>query len=123
MGTENMLFHVDVIVVDGKPLAFEDGTGTLAGAARFSNEVVPSASGDDFDKRKRVPTTFKCKLQFGANVVPADFSKMRGVQITARDSQAGRRVLMNKCSFGELGEIGGGSVDITWNVLSAPQWI
>lgn len=123
MGTENMLFHVDVIVADGKPLAFEDGTGMLAGAARFTNEVVPSASGDDFEKRKRVPTTFKCKLQFGSNMVPNDFNKMHGVQITARDSQTGRRALMPKCSFAELGEIGGGSVEITWNVLAEPQWL
>lgn len=123
MGTENMLFHVDVIVVDGKPLAFEDGTGMLIGAARFQNEVVASASGDDFDKRKRVATQFKCKLQFGANVLPTDFNQLRGVQITARDSQTGRRALMPKCSFGEMGEIGGGAVDITFNVLSPIQWI
>ncbi len=123
MGTENMLFHVDVIVVDGAPLAFEDGTGMLTGAARFTNEVVPSASGDDFEKRKRVPTTFKCKLQFGSKIVPTDYKNMRGVQITARDSQSGRRVIMNKCSFGELGEVGGGSVDITFNVLAEPQWL
>lgn len=123
MGTENMLFHVDVIVADGKPLAFEDGTGMLSGAARFTNQPVLSASGDDFEKRARVATLFKCKLQFGPNVVPTDFNKMRGIQITARDSQTKRRVLMNKCSFGELGEVGGGSVDITFNVLSEPQWI
>jgi hypothetical protein len=30
---------------------------------------------------------------------------------------------MPKCSFGEIGEIGGGSVDITFNVLAEPQWI
>ena len=123
MATDNMLFHVDVIMVDGAPMAFEDGTGMLSGAARFSNEVVSSASGDDFEKRKRVPTLFKCKLQFGSNIQPTDYKKMRGVQITARDSQAGRRVIMNNCSFGELGEIGGGSVDITWNELSEPQWL
>lgn len=123
MGTENILFHVDVIVIDGKPLAFEDGTGMLAGAARFSNDVVLSATGDDFTKRKRVPTTFKCKLQFGANEVPTDYNKLAGVQITIRDSQSARRAILNKCSFGEMGEVGGGSVDLTFNVLSAPQWI
>lgn len=123
MGTENMLFHVDVIVVDGAPLAFEDGTGMLSGAARFTNQPVLSASGDDFEKRARVATLFKCKLQFGSKEQPTDYKKLRGVQITARDSQTGRRVLMNKCSFAELGEIGGGSVDITFNVLSEPQWL
>ncbi|OYZ76091.1 MULTISPECIES: hypothetical protein [unclassified Polaromonas] len=123
MGTENMLLHVDVIVADGKPLAFEDGTGILSGAARVKNETVLSASGDDFTKRGRVATMFKMKLQFGQNDVPTNFSKMQGVQITARDSQSGKRVLMPKCTFAELGDIGGGSVDVSFNVLAEPQWL
>ena len=122
MGTENMLFHIDQVTVDGAPMAFEDGSGMLSGSARFTNEVVASASGDDFEKRKRVPTFFKCKIQFGANIVPTDFNKLRGVMIRARDSQTGRRVLLTKCSFGEMGEVGGGAVDITFNVLAEPQW-
>jgi len=122
-GTDNLLFHIDQIVVDGKPIAFEDGTGLLSGAARFENEVVPSASGDDFDKRKRVPTLFKCKIQFGPAVNPAAYAGFIGVQITARDAQSGRRVLMTNCSFGQMGEIGGGSVDVTFNVRAAPQWL
>lgn len=118
-----MLFRVDAVIIDGKPLAIEDGTGMLGGAARFENEVVPSGTGDDFQKRKRVPTTFKCKIQFGPTVNPADYAGMNGVQVTARDTQSGRRALMPKCSFGQIGEIGGGSVDITFNVLSPIQWI
>ena len=123
MAVDNMLFHVDAVIIDGKPLAFEDGTGMLSGAARFQNEVVTSATGDDFNKRKRVPTYFKCKLQFGPTINPADFKALNGVQISARDTQSGRRVLMPKCSFGEIGEIGGGSVDITFNVLAELQWL
>ena len=122
-GTDNMLFHIDQIVVDGKPIAFEDGTGMLSGAARFENEVVASASGDDFNKRKRVPTLFKCKIQFGPAVNPEDYAKMQGIQITARDAQSSRRALMANCSFGQMGEVGGGSVDVTFNVLSAIQWL
>jgi len=122
-GTDNLLFHIDQIVVDGNPVAFEDGTGTLSGAARFENDVVTSASGDDFNKRKRVPTLFKCKIQFGPAVNPADFARQQGIQITARDSQSGRRALMPNCSFGQMGEIGGGSVDVTFNVLAAIQWL
>lgn len=123
MPADNMLFRVDAVIIDGKPLAIEDGTGMLGGAARFENEVVPSGTGDDFQKRKRVPTTFKCKIQFGPTVNPADYAGMNGVQVTARDTQSGRRALMPKCSFGQIGEIGGGSVDITFNVLSPIQWI
>ena len=123
MAGDNLLFHIDAIIVDGAPLAFEDGSGTITGAARFENTVVPSATGDDFNSRKRVPTLFKCKLQFGKSIDPAAFTSQQEVQITARDQQSGRRALMPKCSFGALGDIGGGSVDITYNVLSAIQWL
>ncbi len=123
MATDNMLFHIDAVIAEGKSLAVEDGTGMISGAARFENEVVPSGTGDDFQKRKRVPTIFKCKIQFGPGVNPADYAGMNGVQITARDTQSGRRALMPKCSFGQIGEIGGGSVDITFNVLSPIQWL
>lgn len=121
--TDNLLFHIDAIVVDGAPLAFEDGTGTISGAARFENTVVPSASGDDFESRKRVPCLFKCKIQFGPTIDPSKFVGQQGIQITARDQQSGRRALMPKCSFGALGDLGGGSVDITYNVLAAIQWL
>ena len=70
-----------------------------------------------------MPTIFKCKIQFGPGVNPADYAGMNGVQVTARDTQSGRRALMPKCSFGQIGDIGGGSVDITFNVLSPIQWI
>ena len=123
MATDNMLLHIDVLMVDGKPVAIEDGTGSLEGAAGFENEIVPSGTGDDFSKRKRVPRTLAAKIQFGPSVSPGDYKNMNGVQITARDSQSGRRVLLNKCSFGKMGPIGAGSVDITFNVLSEPQWL
>lgn len=122
-GIDNILFHIDQIMVDGIPIAFEDGSGTLSGAARFENEVVASASGDDFSKRKRVPTLFKCKIQFGPAVNPADFARQQGIQISARDGQSGRRAFMPNCSFGQMGEIGGGSVDVTFNVLKEIQWL
>lgn len=120
---DSSLFRIETIVVDGKPIAFEDGSATLSGAARFENELVPSASGNDFSKRKRVGTMLKVKLQFNNAVDPAVLAATAGVQITARDSQSGRRALMNNCMFGSLGELGVGSVDITYNVLSPIQWL
>lgn len=123
MATNNMLFHIDVLIVDGAPVPIEDGSATLSGAARFQNEVVPSASGDDYLKRKRVPTLLKAKIQFGPSVDPKKFSALSEVQITARDSVSKRRALMPKCSFGEMGEIGGGAVDVTFNVLAPVQWL
>lgn len=123
MATDKMLFRVDTIVVDGAPIAFEDGTGVLTGAARWENAVVASATGDDFESRKRVATTFKCKLQFGPSVDPAVYAGMNGVQITARDLVTGRRALMPNCGFASMGDIGSGSVDVTFNVLAAIQWL
>jgi hypothetical protein len=120
---DNVLFKIEQIIVDGQALAFEDGTGSLSGAARFANRVVPSASGDDFVRRERVATTLTMKLQFGNNMVPQDFASMHNVQITARDQNTGRRAMMPKCSFGEMGAIGGGSVDVTFNVLATIQWL
>jgi len=123
MAANNQLFHIDTLIVDGAPIAFEDGSGTLRGAAGFENDVVPSASGDDFQRRKRIARTFQASIQFHAGVDPDLFSALSEIQITARDSQSGRRALMPKCSFGSMGEIGKGPVDITFNVLAAVQWL
>jgi hypothetical protein len=123
MAGENLLFHIDTIIVDGKPVAFEDGSGMISGAARYENKIVASASGNDFAARARVPTVLKLKIQFSNAVDPALLASTSGVQVTARDTQSGRRALMNNCMFGSLGDLGGGSVDITYNVLSPIQWL
>ena len=123
MSTNNHLFNIDAIVVDGVALAFEGGTGEIEGAGRWENEVVPCATGDDYVKRKRVATTLKAKIQFGKTSTPDAFSGLSEVQISARDIKTGRRCLMPKCTFGSMGAIGQGSVDITFNVLAAPQWL
>ena len=123
MATDKMLFHVDEIVVDGAPLAFEDGTATITGAARWENTPVPSASGDDFQARKRVPTQVRFKLQFGPQAHPMDFATLIDSQIAFRDKVSGRRALMPRCGFANMGEIGGGSVDVSFNVLAPIQWL
>lgn len=123
MGVENMLLHIDTVVADGQILAFEDGSGVLSGAAGKKNDIVLSATGDDFTKRSRVGRMLKAKLQFGSNDIPSNFANMTGVQISARDSQNNRRVLLTKCTFESLGDIGNGSVDIGWHILSEPQWL
>lgn len=121
--SDSQLFHIDTIVIGGKAIAFEDSTGVLNGAAGFENTAVPSASGDDFTNRKRVARTLACKIQFGNKVNPEDFAKISEEQITLRDTVAGRRALLPKNSFASMGAIGGGSVDVTFNVLAKPQWI
>jgi len=123
MASDSLLFHVDAVVVDGKPAAFEDGSATLSGAHRFENEVVPSANGQDFARRRRVPTSIRLRLQFNNMVDPDALAKAKDIQITLRDTQSGRRALAQKCVFGSLGEIGGGAVDITYLVLTPIQWL
>lgn len=123
MAGEKSLFHVDELVIDGAPQSFEDGTATITGAARWENNVVPSASGDDYQSRKRVPTTVRFKLQLGGNEKVADYASMTDAQIVCRDKVNGKRAMMPRCSFASMGEIGGGSVDVTFNVLAPIQWM
>lgn len=123
MASDSLLFHVDAVVADGKPVAFEDGSATLSGAHRFENEVVTSAQGQDYARRRRVPTSIRLRMQFNNTVDPDALSKVKDIQITLRDTQSGRRALAQKCVFGSLGEIGGGAVDITYLVLTPIQWL
>lgn len=124
MAGETQLLQIDTIVADGIAMPFESGSGSIEGAAGSENTVVPSASGDDFTSRKRVPRMLKLKLQFGNTADPAALAAMKDIQITARDTQSGRRCLMPRCTFASMGAIGGGgSVDITFAVLAAPQWL
>lgn len=122
-GTDNLLFMIDTIVADGVALPFESASGTISGAARFANNVVLAASGDDFNMRSRVPTIMRCKILFGPSVSVPQLVGLNGVLVTARDTQSGRRALMTNCTFGELGEIGAGSTDLVLNILSPIQWL
>ena len=123
MASDSLLFHVDAVVADGKPVAFEDGSATLSGAHRFEDEVVTSAQGQDYARRRRVPTSIRLRMQFNNTVDPDALSEVKDIQITLRDTQSGRRALAQKCVFGSLGEIGGGAVDITYLVLTPIQWL
>lgn len=123
MAGENLLFQIDQIVVDGQALAFESGTGELINAAGFENEGVASATGDDFVKRKRVVRELKLKLQFANTTDPQRMAAQSNVQIAARDTQGGRKALLNRCAFKSMGSIGGGSVELSYLVLTPIQWM
>lgn len=123
MAGEKSLFHIDELVIDGNPIAIEDSTAQITGAARWENTVVPSGSGDDYTSRKRVPTTVTFKLQFGANEAIDDFAFVSDSQVVCRDKVNLKRALMPRCSFASMGVIGAGSVDVTFNVLAPIQWI
>jgi hypothetical protein len=123
MAGENQLFHIDVIVADGQAIAFEDSSATLSGAAGFKNDVKVSASGDDFTTRSRVPRMLKAKLQWAATDDPKKYAGMSNVQLAMRDSFTGRKVLAPKATFGELGDIGAGTVDVTFILNAELQWL
>lgn len=123
MAAKNQLFQIDVITVDGVSLAIEHGTGELEGAAGFEHEVVPSATGDDFQKAKRVPRTLKANIQFGPSVTSDQYASAVEAQISLSQTMTGRRALLPKCSFAKMGTIGKGAVDVTWNLLAPVQWL
>lgn len=120
---DSTLFHIDTIVIDGQAVAFEDGSAMLTGLHRYEHTSVVTASGDDFARRNRVPTTLRFRLQFTGEQDPQALATKGDVQITARDTQANRRVTLPKCRLGTMGDIGGGGVDVTYLVLQAPQWL
>lgn len=123
MSADNGLFTVETILDDGKPVAFEFGSATLSGAAGFEREVVPSADGPDFSRRRRVARQLRLNLQFGNTVDPAALAKKSGVQVALRDKNSNRRALCNNCEFARLGDIGGGPVELVYNILEPIQWL
>lgn len=121
---DNGLFHIDTIVVNGVAISFEDSAGVLSGAAGFEQTIVPSASGDDKTSRKRVPRILKTKLQWTSSTDVKTFSGLNGAQISMRDSFTGRKCVSNNACFGSIGDMGGGgSVDVTFILLDALQWM
>jgi len=123
MAGENQLFHIDTIIVDGLAIAFEDSSASLSGAAGFKNDPKLSASGDDFVYRSRVPRILKAKLQWAAANDPKTYSGMSNVQLAMRDSFTGRKCLAPKATFGEMGDIGAGTVDIQFILNADLQWL
>lgn len=123
MAAKNQLFQVDDIIVDGVAIAFESGTAELEGIAGYEHEVVPSATGDDFTKYKRVGRTLKAKIQFGPTTTPEMFANISEAQISLRQRATSRRAIALKCSFGKMGTVGTGSVEVTFNMLSPLQWL
>lgn len=121
--SENSLFKVDSITANGQAWAFVDGTARINGAAGYTSNVVPSGTGSDFEMHQRVPRTIELELQFGRNVDPAELAKLQGARLVLKDSRGPRRCIATNCSFGSLGAIGGGQVQMTVNVLDPYQWV
>lgn len=123
MTCDNALFVPDSLTINGDPLPIEQGSARIEGLARFENEVVPAGSGMDYTKRKRVPTQIKAKVLLGPGVDPSTLADACGAQIVLTDNHTKRRCRAGNCNFASMGEVGDGSVDVTWNVLTPPQWL
>lgn len=119
----NQLLHFDQVVVRGVGLDTVDGSVVGSGFAGYENTAVPSSMGDDYSKRARIARSLRMQVQFGPTVSPEDLRSIRDEQITARDSQSGRRVLMTRCTFASMGDVGAGPVDVSFLVLAEPQWL
>lgn len=119
----NQLLHFDQVVVRGVALNIVDGSVVGSGFAGYENTAVPSGSGDDFSKRARISRSLRMQVQFGPDMSPDDLRGVRDEQITARDSESGRRVLMTRCTFASMGDVGAGPVDVSFLVLAEPQWL
>ncbi len=123
MTCDSELFRVDTMTADGEVIDIEDSTVTIEGAAGFETEAVLGATGNDATTRKRVARVIKGKLFFKLGTTPEKFSKWCNVQVVLSNLHTGQRVRAGKCRFASLGEIGGGSVDFSLNVLQPLQWL
>lgn len=121
--SENSLFKVDSITIDGAAIAFVEGTAIINGAGDYTSTVVPSGRGPDYQQHARVTRTIELDIQFGRNVDPEELKKIDGARVVMKDSRGPRRCLANNCSFGALGALGGTSTKLTLNVLEPYQWL
>jgi hypothetical protein len=117
------LFHIETIVIDGKSIAFEEGSATISGAAGYEGQVVPSASGDDYTMRRRIPRLLRMRIQFGTTTDPNKLAQAKNLEIAVRDVASGRKATLKNCAFASMGDVGQGAVDISYNILSPIQWL
>jgi hypothetical protein len=120
MANPDSLFHVDALVVGGKPIGIVDGSCTIIGLMGYENKAVPAASGPDATMRQRVPRMIKAKVLLKPGVTLDDLTGGK-TQISARDNEGPRRVMANNCVIASIGELGSGPTDIEWNVLEPYQ--
>lgn len=121
--SENSLFKVDSITINGEGIAFVDGTAIINGAGDYTSTPVPSGNGPDFEQHARVGRTIELDIQFGRSVNPDDLKKINGARVVMKDSRGPRRCLANNCSYGSLGALGGTSTKLVLNVLEPYQWL
>lgn len=122
MGAQS-LFRGDTITINGQAIAVVDGSIVINGLAGYTSTSVPSASGPDFTQHARVPRTINFKAQWGPKTKASDFTGIDGARVVVKDSKGPSRVLATRVSFGSMGELGNGPVDVSLNVGDDYQMI
>lgn len=117
------LFKVTSITVDGVSLPIVDSSVRITGVAGFAATSVPSGQGPDYETFAREGRQIRGQIQFGPAVNPDDIKKIKNARIVCKDEHGPRRCLAPNCSFGSMGEVGGGPVDIAFNALEEYQWL
>ena len=115
--SDQSLFRVDSLTINGVALAIVDSSVRVDGLVPFRKEVVPSASGPDFESKARVPRVVQGQIQFGPKVSPEELAKIEGARMVLTDLGGPRRILAPNVSLGSFGTVGSGPVDVTFNVL------
>lgn len=121
MGTEDRLVTDLVITVDGNPLPTESGSGRVSGWPPYQREGSASTVGDDaYTETKRV-TEIAANLQFTESFDASRLEGMKGVPVSGK--QGGRRFIAQRCTLKDVGEIGGGSVNLMIMALGGLKWL
>jgi hypothetical protein len=117
------LFRGDSITINGQAIAVMDGSIMIKGLAGYTSKSVPSASGPDFSQHERIPREITFKVLFGPKSQAEDFTKLDDARVVVKDSKGPRRVLATRVSFGSMGDLGSGPVDVSLNVGDPYQLI
>lgn len=111
------LFTVDSLTIDGVALPIVSSSVRITGYISHDSNIVPSASGADYESHSRVPRTIVGQIQFGPKITRAQLLAINGARAVLSDSRGPRRVLAPNCTLGRCGDLGAGPVDLTLNVL------
>ena len=121
--SEQSLFKVDSITINGAAYAFQEGTAIINGVGGYVATAVPSGSGPDYESHAREPRTIELNLQFGRAVNPAELRAIQNARVVLKDSRGPRRCLAPNCSFASMGPVGQGAVRLVLNALEDYQWL
>ncbi len=121
--SDQSLFKVQSITVEGVAIPFSDGSARIHGIAGFAANSMPAGSGPDFESYSREQRYIEMDLLLGPKTNPEDLVKIRNARVVLKDPNGPRRVMAPNCSFGSMGPAGGGPIQFKLNVLEPYQWL